>query len=519
VFCFAGVSRTIITPKLRMRVRQQCYLGIDLGAESGRVMAGLWDGKGISLKELHRFPNGPVEIGGTLRWDVLRLWQEIQHGLTSAAREYGKSIQSVGVDTWGVDFALFSRSNELLAQPFHYRDPRNRGLMEEAFGRVSRTDIFLETGLQFMEFNTLFQLLAFQKHNPELLVAADCLLMMPDFFHWCLSGIRAAEFTDATTTQFLNPLKKDWSRKLLKRFDLPTKLLPEIVRPGTVLGPLLDSVARRTGLRKVDVIAPASHDTASAVAAVPTEQREEGTWCYLSSGTWSLMGLELGQAQLSKRVLDFNLTNEGGVDGTYRLLKNITGLWLVQQCKRAFDDAGKKLDYSQLVRLAKSSPPLRSFVDPDAPMFMNPANMPAALREFCRATGQRVPNSEGALIRCALESMALKYGTVLDCLEEVSGKKIEVIHIVGGGSRNLLLNQFTADACQRTVIAGPVEATVLGNVLLQARSSGEIQTLPELRAIVRESSEVQVFEPKGADAAAWQEARSCFSALIRKTGN
>jgi rhamnulokinase len=502
-----------------MRVKQQCYLGIDLGAESGRVMAGLWDGKRMSLKELHRFPNGPVEIAGTLRWDVLRLWHEIQQGLALAARAYGNSIQSVGVDTWGVDYVLFSKSNELLAQPFHYRDARNRGMMRQAFKRVPRTEIFSETGLQFMEFNTLFQLLAVQKYNPELLEVADCLLMMPDFFHWCLSGIRVAEFTDATTTQFLNPLEKDWSRKLLRRFELPTKLLPNIVPPGTVLGPMLDSVTRRTGLGKIDVIAPASHDTASAVAAVPTSQQKEGTWCYLSSGTWSLMGLELKQAKLSQRVLDFNLTNEGGVDGTYRLLKNITGLWLVQQCKRAFDDSGKRLDYAQLVRLAKSASALRSFVDPDAPDFLNPPYMPAALRQFCRNIGQPVPNSDGALVRCALESMALKYGTVLDCLQEISMKPIEVIHIVGGGSRNVLLNQFTADACQRPVMAGPVEATVLGNLLLQARASGEIKSLSELRSIVRASSEVQVFEPKRANATAWQEARGRFNALMLKTAS
>ncbi len=477
-------------------------------------MAGLWDGRRVTLKELHRFPNGPVEIAGTLRWDVLRLWNEIQQGLTLAAREYGNSIQSVGVDTWGVDFVLLSSSNELLGQPFHYRDARNRGVMQRAFKRVPRKAIFAETGLQFMEFNTLFQLLATQQNNPEMLAAADCLLMMPDFFHWCLSGIRAAEFTDSTTTQFLNPVKKNWSRTLLKRFDLPAKLLPEIVPPGTVLGSLMPSVSARTGLGKVDVIAPASHDTASAVAAVPATQEEEGTWCYLSSGTWSLMGLELRQAQLSPNVLDFNLTNEGGVDGTYRLLKNITGLWLVQQCKRAFDGSGRTLDYSHLVRLAKSVPALRCMVDPDSPAFMNPPDMPAALREFCRATRQPSPKSAGEIIRCALESMALKYGTVLGCLEQISGKQVEVIHIVGGGSRNALLNQLTADACQRTVIAGPVEATILGNVLLQARARGEIESLSELRSVVRNSCEVQTFEPKRTNREAWAEARGRFSALM-----
>jgi rhamnulokinase len=496
-------------------VKKQCYLGIDLGAESGRVMAGLWDGKSMQLKELHRFANGPVEIGGSLRWDVLRLWSEIQNGLARAAREYGDTIKSVGVDTWGVDFVLFSKSNQLLGQPFHYRDARNRGIMQQAFRRVPREEIFAATGLQFMEFNTLFQLLAMQKHNPELLAAADCLLMMPDFFHWCLSGARVAEFTDATTTQFLDPVKKDWSRSLLKKIGLPTRLLPEIVSPGTVLGPLLDSVANHTGLRRCNVIAPASHDTGSAVAAVPVSHKEEGAWAYLSSGTWSLMGLELRKARLSPDVLKLNLTNEGGVDGTYRLLKNITGMWLVQQCKRSFDAAGSKLDYAQLATLAQRAPALESFIDPDAPVFLNPRDMPDAIIQFCKDTRQRVPKREGAMIRCILESMALKYRIVLEGLEQIGGKRIEVIHIVGGGSRNLLLNQFTADACERPVVSGPVEATVLGNVLMQARATGEIASLSELRNIVRQSCQVQVFEPGRKNAAQWREAHHRFASLSK----
>jgi len=494
-------------------MKTQCYLGVDLGAESGRVMAGLWDGKRIRIEELHRFSNGPVELGGTLRWDVLRLWSEIQHGLGLAARKFGKSVKSVGVDTWGVDHVLLSKSNELLAQPFHYRDARTNGIMARAFRRVSREKIFAATGLQFMEINTLYQLLAWQKNNPEILANADCLLMMPDFFHWCLSGARVAEFTDATTTQFFHPTKRTWSYDLLKRFNLPTKILPEVVSPGTKVGSLRKSVASRTGLNEISVIAPASHDTGSAVAAVPTRQTEQGSWAYLSSGTWSLMGLEVREAQLSKRVLDFNLTNEGGVDGTYRLLKNITGLWLVQQCKRAFEAKGKKVEYSRLVRLAKAASPLRSFIDPDDPRFGNPRDMPAAIRSFCKETRQPIPDSEGALIRCALESLALKYQQVLECLEDVSGKRVEVIHIVGGGSRNALLNQFTADACNRPVIAGPVEATVFGNVLVQARVCSEIDSLQGLRSIVRGSCEIQTFTPKPSQVSAWQEARSDFAAL------
>jgi rhamnulokinase len=457
-----------------------------------------------------------LEIGGTLRWDVLRLWAEIQNGLALAARAYGKSIRSVGVDTWGVDYVLLSKSNEVLGQPFHYRDARTRGMMDRAFARVPREEIFAATGLQFMELNTLYQLLALQEKSPEILDAADCLLMMPDFFHWCMCGARVAEFTEATTTQFFHPTERTWSYELLKKFELPAKILPEVVSPGTRLGPLLESVSNRTGLGRIDVIAPASHDTGSAVAAVPVSNRTGGTWAYLSSGTWSLMGLEVREARLSKQVLEFNLTNEGGVDGKYRLLKNITGLWLVQQCRRAFEAKGRKFDYTRLVRLAIAAPPLRSLIDPDDPRFMNPPDMPAAMREFCRETRQPVPNIEGALVRCALESMALKYQMVLERLEQIGGTRVEVIHVVGGGSRNALLNQFTADACNRTVLAGPVEATVLGNVLVQARACSEINSLSELRAIVRNSSEVQTFEPKAAHVEGWQEARARFATLLQE---
>jgi rhamnulokinase len=491
-------------------MKSQCYLGIDLGAESGRVMAGLWDGQRVRLEEIHRFQNGGVEIGDSLRWDVLRLWAEIQNGLRLAGKRYGKSVRSVGVDTWGVDFALLSKTNELLGQPHHYRDHRTNGIMARAFTQVPRQEIFVQTGLQFMEINTLYQLLALQSQHPELLEMVDCLLMMPDFFHWCLSGERAAEFTIATTTQFFHPTRRTWSTELFEQFGLPTKILPKVIPPGSRIGSLRPSLSASTGLARLAVVAPAAHDTGSAVAAVPVSEREPGTWAYLSSGTWSLMGVEVQDAQLSDKVLKFNLTNEGGVDGTYRLLKNITGLWLVQQCKRAFETKGKKVDYEKLVQCAKRAKPLRSIIDPDHPRFLNPPDMPKAIQQFCRETKQPVPRTEGELVRCALESLALKYRTVLECLEEVTGKNIEVIHIVGGGSRNALLNQFTADACNTPVIAGPVEATVLGNVLIQARAAGEVGSLPELRKAVRESSDVKTLEPQRVNAEAWKAALGRF---------
>jgi rhamnulokinase len=471
------------------------YLAIDLGAESGRVMAGLWNGKILRLDEVHRFPNGPVPLADSLRWDVLRLWAEIQNGLALAAKKYGESIVSVGADTWGVDFVLLNRQGEMLGHPYHYRDPRTNGIMPKVFRKVARAEIFAQTGLQFMQFNTLFQLVAVKNSAPRLLDQADCVLLMPDFIHWALCGSRVAEFTIASTSQCLNPISRTWATKLLKQFDLPTRIFPKIVPPGSTLGSLRPGVAERTGLKHVAVVTPPSHDTASAVAGVPTTNTGKPNWAYLSSGTWSLMGVEVNRASLSQRAQELNLTNEGGLDGTFRLLKNIMGLWLVQQCKRSFDNQGKGYDYSELAKLAAKAPALRSLVNPDDARFLNPPDMPKAIQDFCRQTGQPIPKAPGELVRCAYESLALKYRQVLGWLEELTSNRIEVIHIVGGGSKSEILNQFTADACQRPVLAGPVEATALGNLLVQVRSSGELSTLSDIRTIVRRSSHVKSFLP------------------------
>jgi len=493
---------------------KKIYLAIDLGAESGRVMAGIWNGKTIRLEEVNRFPNGPVALGETIRWDVLRLWSEIQHGLALAGRKYGRQIVSVGADTWGVDFVLLNRQDEILGQPYHYRDARTNGLMEKAFKKVSRVEIFAQSGLQFMEFNSLYQLLAWQQHSPEILAAAGTLLFMPDYLHWCLCGAKRAEFTIASTSQFVHPRRRNWSLPLLKKLGLPVHFLPQIVAPGTKLGVIRKSLAGRTGLAGVNVVTPPSHDTASAVAGVPTASTGKADWAYISSGTWSLMGVEVEQAVLSPRALELNLTNEGGLDGTYRLLKNIMGLWLVQQCKRSFDAAGRKLDYARLAQLAAQAKPLRSLVNPNDPRFLNPPDMPKAIREFCRETKQPMPRTDGELIRCCYESLALKYRETLASLEELTGHKLEVIHIVGGGSQSKILNQFAADACQRPVLAGPVEATALGNLLTQVRASGELGSLAEMREVVRRSSLVERYEP--ASASAWDEAASRFAGLRQR---
>lgn len=487
---------------------EQVYLAVDLGAESGRVMAGIWNGKQLRLEEINRFPNGPVALGDSIRWDVMRLWAEVQNGLTLAGRKYGRKIVSVGADTWGVDFVLLNRQGEILGQPYHYRDARTNGMMAKAFKKVPRAKIFAQSGLQFMQLNSLYQLMAWQANSPEILAAAETLLFMPDFLHWAMCGAKKVEFTNASTSQFVHPLKRDWSRPLLGKLGLPTHFLPKIVPPGTPLGPLRKSLAERIGLAGVKVVAPPTHDTASAVAGVPTANTGKANWAYISSGTWSLMGVEVQQAALSPRALELNMTNEGGLDRTYRLLKNIMGLWLVQQCKRSFDSAGRKYDYAQLAQMAAKAKPFRSIVNLNDPRFLNPPDMPKAIQEFCRETRQPVPKTEGELVRCAYESLALKYREVLGSLEELTGERIEVIHIVGGGSQNRILNQLAADACQRPVLTGPVEATAMGNLLTQVRASGELGSLAEMREVVRASSPVQHYAP-----AAWNQAAVRFAEL------
>lgn len=490
---------------------ENTYLAVDLGAESGRVMAGRFDGKTVALEQMHRFPNGPVNLGGTLRWNLIGLWSEIQTGLQAAADKAGRSAVSVGVDTWGVDFVLMNGNDELLGQPWNYRDSRTNGMVQKAFSRVPQADIFAETGLQFMQINSLYQMLAMLERDPELVAQAKHFLMVPDFLHWCLSGSRVAEFTNATTTQMLSAKTRDWAFDMLRQFEIPVDMLPPIVAPGADLGTLRSEVADSTGLGKLKVVAPSTHDTGAAVAAVPTSRTGSANWAYISSGTWSLMGVEVQEAVLTPQALQYNVTNEGGVDGTYRLLKNIMGLWLVQGCRRAFAARGKDISYAELTRLAGEAEPFRSIVDPDRADFIAPSDMAEAIAAECRRTGQPVPETEGQFVRCALESLALKYRLVLQWLEELTDTPVEVIHIVGGGTQNQLLNQFTADACGRPVLAGPIEATALGNVLLQARAAGDLASLAELRDVVRASETIGEYTPQ--NPASWDDAWSRFRTL------
>lgn len=483
-------------------------LAIDLGAESGRCIVGLFDGQHVRLEILHRFANGPVQTLDSIHWDVLRLYSEMLAGMRRCAADLD-GIDSVGIDTWGVDFALLGRGNTLLGNPRHYRDPHTETIMDWAFARVPQAEVFRQTGIQFMRFNTLFQLLALQRDRSPLLDVAESLLFMPDLFHFFLSGVKVNEFTDASTSQLYDPTRKSWAYDLVRAFGLPVTLLGSVVQPGTVLGPLRAAVAVETGLKPVPVIAPASHDTASAVVSVPARG---DSWAYLSSGTWSLLGVELPGPIINDRTLELNFTNEGGFGGTIRLLKNIMGLWLVQECRRAWERAGQAYTYDELTRLAKDAPPFVSLVNPDDSSFILPPNMPAALAEFCRKTGQPVPSEPGTVLRCALESLALKYRWVLERLEEVTGRRVEVIHVVGGGSQNALLNQLTADACNRPVLAGPVEATALGNVLIQAVGLGLLDSLAEAREVVQRSFNLAEYIP--CDPQRWEEPYARFQKLL-----
>lgn len=477
------------------------YLAFDLGAESGRALIGRLDGERLQLEELHRFPIGPVDVRGSMHWDVEGIWREIKHGLSAAAGAHGEELAGIGLDTWGVDFGLLDAGDNLLGDPYHYRDSRTDGMMEEAFRLVPRAEIFERTGIQFMQLNSLFQLLAMASADSPALAAAETFLNMPDLFNFWLSGRKANEFTIATTTQCYDPRRGVWAWELLEALGIPTRIFGEIVAPGTVLDTLLPSVAEETGCGPVPVIAPATHDTGSAVAAVPTESDD---YIYLSSGTWSLIGVEVDEPVISARSLEYNFTNEGGAGGRFRLLKNIMGLWLVQECRRQWAEMGEEYSYDEMTAMALEAPAFGSLVDPGDSRFLPPGDMPARIQTFCRHTGQVVPEMRGTIIRCALESLALEYRWVADRLMELTGRRLPVVHIIGGGSRNRLLNQLTADATGRPVLAGPAEATAMGNVMVQALALGRLSSLAEGRALVRRSVEMETFEPSGETA--WDEA-------------
>lgn len=487
-------------------------LAIDLGASSGRGVLGTLEGGTLKLQEVHRFANGPVQILDSLHWDVLLLQEEIKHALEVCAKEYGSELDGIGFDTWGVDFALIGRNDTLLGHPYHYRDKLTDGMIEEAFRRVPREEIFQMTGIQFMKLNTLYQLLAMSLANSPLLDVAETLLMMPDLFNFLFTGKKVSEFTIATTTQFYDPRERSWSKPLFDKLGLPFHILPEIVPAGTKIGTLLPDIGDDVGLGEVPVIAPACHDTGCAVAAVPAKGEN---WLYISSGTWSLIGVEIPEPIITDLALKYNFTNEGGVGDTIRLLKNITGMWLIQECRRTWDEAGESSSYDELDQMAEEAQPLVSIIEPNYEPFLSPGDMPARIREFCRETGQPIPETKGAVIRCALESLALKYRWGVEKLEEILGRRLDVVHIVGGGCKNKFLCQLAADATRRQVVAGPVEATAIGNIMIQALTIGYVDSIADARELIRRSFDVVTYEPRAT--AGWDDAYERYLEIAEKT--
>ncbi|GIL08968.1 MAG: carbohydrate kinase [Chloroflexota bacterium] len=471
-------------------------VAVDLGAESGRVVQVGFDGQGFQIDLVHRFPNIPVQCRHTLHWDVLRLWHEIVTGLNAVL----PTASSIAVDTWGVDFALLDRDGSLLANPAHYRDSRTEGMQEWVFQRVPRRTIFERTGLQFMNINTLYQLASLVKADSPLLNAATTLLTIPDLFNYWLTGARSCEFTHVTTTQCYNPHTRSWDYETLTALNIPTEIFPAIVSPGSRLGEY----------NNVPVFATGSHDTASAVAAVPTTTTD---YVYISSGTWSLMGMEVPAPVISEAVYEANITNEGGVYDTFHLLKNVMGLWIAQQCRAAWAEQGAEYSYNDLTAQAINAEPFRSLINPNHYLFFPPGDMPQRIREFCRISGQPVPETVGQIMRTVYESLALKYRYVLDSLLKISGRQADRIHIIGGGVQNTLLCQMTADATGRAVIAGPVEATALGSAFVQFIALGELDNIAQARELLSRAAGTLHYEPK--HIAAWDDVyQQRFRALV-----
>lgn len=488
------------------------FIALDLGAESGRAMLASFDGERLTLQEGHRFPNVPVRTLERLHWDALRLFDDIKRGIANLAHAHKDEIAGIGLDTWGVDFALLGRDDELLGNPIHYRDGQTQGLMEQVFARVPRAEVFAQTGVQFMEINSLYHLYAMRLRDAPALEHAQTFLMMPDLFNFWLTGVKACEFTDATTTQCYDPRKRNWAYPLLEALGIPTAMFPSIVPPGTVLGPLYRPLQEELGIAGAAVIAPACHDTGSAVAGAPL-QNADTAW--LSSGTWSILGAEVAAPVITPASLEYNFTNEGGVQDTFRLCKNVAGLWILQECRREWRKQDADLSYANLVAQAERAPAFRSLIDPDHASFLRPGEMPARIEEFCLRTYQPAPTTHGEFVRCVLESLALKYRFQLERLEQLLDKRFETAHIIGGGTQNQLLCQFTADATAKAVTTGPIEATTLGNVVMQMLALGHIDSLAQGREIIRQSVELKRYEPR--ERAAWQDAYGRFRGYVEAT--
>ena len=483
-------------------------LAFDFGASSGRAIIGSFDGEKITLKEVHRFTNDPVDLGGTLYWDVLRLFYEIKQGIVKAKIAGG--FDSIGIDTWGVDFGLIDKNGRLLENPVHYRDKRTSGLVEESFKSVPRQKMYDITGIQFMELNTVFQLISLKKQRPEMLERADKMLFMPDLFAYFLTGKMCSEYSIASTSQLIDINTRSWSKELLDAFGIKESLFAPLTEPGTQLGNLSKEICEECGVESVPVISVCGHDTQSAITAVPCES---GDFAFLSSGTWSLFGTELQKPIVNETSLKINITNEGGFGGTTGFLKNIIGLWLIQESRRQWQREGKDYSYADLEKLALSEEPFKCFIDPDAPEFVPQGNIPERVREFCRKTGQYVPESVGEIMRCIYESLAMKYRMTFEKLCECTGKDYPVIHVIGGGTKDGLLCRMTASSCGKTVKAGPIEATVMGNVAVQLMSDGTIGSISEARKAVAASESLKTYEPENTDE--WIKAYESFVKIAK----
>ncbi|MCX7942642.1 MAG: rhamnulokinase [Dictyoglomaceae bacterium] len=490
-------------------MEERQFLAFDLGAESGRALVGILKEDKLVVEEIHRFVNRPVEILGRLYWNVPQIFQEIKEGINKAFSKY-PHIESIGIDTWGVDFGLVTKEGYLAGLPVCYRDHRTDGILEKAFKVMPRERIYELTGIQIMQINTLFQLYSMVLENSSLFKSAYKLLFMPDLFNFMLTGEMKTEFSIATTSQLYNPIKDSWEEEIFERFRIPIEIMPELEMPGKEIGKISESIRREFNIKDISVISPCGHDTACAVASVPAEGED---WAYLSSGTWSLMGVELKEPIINKDSLEANFTNEGGVNKTFRFLKNIMGLWLLQSVRRIWMKEGIEFTYSEITKMAEEEKPFRFFINPDDSSFLNPPNMVLAIREYCEKTGQKIPETKGEIARCILESLAFRYKEVFESLEKIIGRKIKILHIVGGGSQNALLSQFTANVLGIPVMTGPVEATAIGNIMIQAISRGAIKDLSSGRRIIRNSFEPIIYYPK--DTEIWEREYKRYKEVIK----
>lgn len=483
-------------------------LAIDLGASSGRGIVGSFDGEKLSLKENHRFSNDPVIVNGRMHWDILRIFHEIKQSITKTVLEKD-DIRSIGIDTWGVDYALLDKNGRMLSNPVHYRDTRTEGIVPYIGRFFTQSDLYAITGIQCMNFNTIFQLAADLRDDPDMVARAERMLNIPDLLNYFLTGNMANEYTILSTGALLDAKARNYAFDLIDKVGIPRRLFGDIVQPGNNLGRLLPQILEETGKTDAEVLNIAAHDTASAVIAVPTQ---EDDFLFISSGTWSLMGTELKSPMINDATAKYDFTNEGGAFGTIRFLKNIMGLWLIQESRRQWRREGQEYSFAQLEALARECKPMQCFINPDDASFATPGNLPERIREFCRRTGQHVPVSVGEIVRCIYESLALKYRYTAESINELTGLHAKVIYVVGGGTKDGFLSQMTADATGMPVSAGPEEATAIGNLMMQMMAAGEAKNLKEARRIVAASFDRKYYEPT-AERAAWDEAYARFLAL------